>query len=191
MPRTLLIVIQSDYLIQIVDINSYSKDKQCGSRSVWIYTVCKGRMYPESAGLGLLIGSNQSSKNTRKAITLQSLDLNIKLLIVRNDWGTSKPHIVYTRCAAWSGTVRFACTVHFFSVSSNNMNLIKQSEILVHTWTVKAQIHVFYLHQWLVQKSYSLKMNSRVPDQSGRGNPFLQCRSLSLPPPLFLSFLLY
>ena len=45
-----LIFSQSDYLIQIVDINSHN-GKQCRSRSVgffrspliWIYTVCKGR----------------------------------------------------------------------------------------------------------------------------------------------------
>ena len=51
---------QSDYfwfkfLIQIQILN----DKQCRSRSVgqliWIYTVCKGRAYPSSAGQGLIL----------------------------------------------------------------------------------------------------------------------------------------
>ena len=51
MPRSFPIVSQSNFLIQIVDIIN---DKQCRSRSVgWIYTVCKVRVYPGSAGLGL------------------------------------------------------------------------------------------------------------------------------------------
>ena len=70
MPSPLRIVIQSDYFIQIVDINSNTEWQQCRSRSVgqqcrsrsvgffgsqliWIYTVCKGRVYPGSAGQGL------------------------------------------------------------------------------------------------------------------------------------------
>ena len=56
-----LIFSQSDYLIQIVDIILHSNGKQCRSRSVgffrsqliWIYTVCKRRTYPGSAGQGL------------------------------------------------------------------------------------------------------------------------------------------
>ena len=62
-PRSLLIFGQSDYLIQFVDINSILNGKQCRSRSVgffriqliWIYTVCKGRIYPSTAaGQGLI-----------------------------------------------------------------------------------------------------------------------------------------
>ena len=57
LPHPFLIFSQSDYLIQIHILNG----KQCRSRSVgffrsqliWIYTVCKGRLYPGSAGLGL------------------------------------------------------------------------------------------------------------------------------------------
>ena len=61
MPRPLLIFSQSDYLIWIVAIKSHN-GKQCRSRSVgfffrsqliWICTVCKGRVYPGSAGQGL------------------------------------------------------------------------------------------------------------------------------------------
>ena len=62
MPRPLLIFSQSDYLIQIlipVHILNYT---QCRSRSVgffrnqliWIHTVCKSRVYPVSAGQGLI-----------------------------------------------------------------------------------------------------------------------------------------
>ena len=54
-PRPLLIFSQSDYLIRIVAINS-NNGKQCRSRSVgffrirliWIYNVCKDRVYPGS-----------------------------------------------------------------------------------------------------------------------------------------------
>ena len=62
MPHPLLIFSQSDNLTQIVDTNSHSKCKQCRSRSVgffrsqliWLYTVCKGREHPDSAGPGLI-----------------------------------------------------------------------------------------------------------------------------------------
>ena len=62
-PRPLLIFSQSDYLILIVAIKIHILNgTQCRSRSVgfwrsqmiWIYTVCKGRVYPGSAGLGLI-----------------------------------------------------------------------------------------------------------------------------------------
>ena len=51
-PHPLLIFSQSDYLIQVVDTNSHTS-WQCRSRLVgffrsqliWIYTVCKGRIY--------------------------------------------------------------------------------------------------------------------------------------------------
>ena len=51
MTRPLLIFSQSDYLIQVVDINQILNGKQCRSRSIgfqliWSYTVCKGRAYP-------------------------------------------------------------------------------------------------------------------------------------------------
>ena len=62
MPNPLLIFCQSDYLIWIFAINSLN-GKQCRSRSVgffrsqliWIYIVCKGRVYLGSAGQGLMI----------------------------------------------------------------------------------------------------------------------------------------
>ena len=61
MPCPLLIFSQSHYMIQIVGINSHN-DKQCRSRLVgffrsqliWIFTVCKVRVYLGSAGQGLI-----------------------------------------------------------------------------------------------------------------------------------------
>ena len=60
MPCPFLIFSQSDYLIKIVDTIHIFNAKQCRSRSVgfwrsqliWIYTVCKDRAYPGSAGAG-------------------------------------------------------------------------------------------------------------------------------------------
>ena len=69
MPCPLLIFSQSDFLIQIVAINSHN-GKQCRSRSVgffrsqliWIYTVCKGKEYQGSPRHGLIyiIASDKS-----------------------------------------------------------------------------------------------------------------------------------
>ena len=49
-PLPLLIFSQSNYLIQIIDINSHTEWQTV---QIPIYTVCKGRVYPGSAGLGL------------------------------------------------------------------------------------------------------------------------------------------
>ena len=49
---------QSDYLIQIVDINSHTEWQTVQIQISWvlqIYTVCKGRTYPGSAGQGLIL----------------------------------------------------------------------------------------------------------------------------------------
>ena len=56
MPHPLLTVSQTDYLIQIVDINSHTEWQRVQIQISWllqIYTVCKGRVWPGSAGLGL------------------------------------------------------------------------------------------------------------------------------------------
>ena len=61
--HTILIFRQSDHLIQIMDKNDILNNKQCRSRSVgffrsqliWVYTVCKGKVYPGSEGQGLII----------------------------------------------------------------------------------------------------------------------------------------
>ena len=55
MPCPLLIFSQSDYLIQIIDINTYlmANSADIDQLAIWIYTVCKGRVYPGSAGQGL------------------------------------------------------------------------------------------------------------------------------------------
>ena len=65
MPHPLLIFSQPDYLIHIHILNG----KQCRFRSVgffrsqliWIYTVCKGRAYLDSAGQGLTIWMLQTA----------------------------------------------------------------------------------------------------------------------------------
>ena len=62
MPRPFRIFSQSDYLIQILDINSHTEWQAVQiqiswllrSQLIWIYTVCKGRVYPGSAGLGII-----------------------------------------------------------------------------------------------------------------------------------------
>ena len=61
--RPFLIVSQSDYVIQTVDIkftywmtNSADPDQLVLiSQLIWIYTVCKGRVYPDSAVQGLTL----------------------------------------------------------------------------------------------------------------------------------------
>ena len=61
MPHPFQTFSQSDYLIQIVDINSHNEWQTVQiqiswllrSKLIWIYTVCKGRVYPGSAGQGL------------------------------------------------------------------------------------------------------------------------------------------
>ena len=57
MPHPLLIFSQSDYLIQVIDTNSHSQWQtvqiQISCQLIWIYTVCKGRVWPGSAGPGL------------------------------------------------------------------------------------------------------------------------------------------
>ena len=62
MPRLSQIFSQSDYLIQIVDINSYTEWQTVQiqvswllrSQLTWIFTVCKGSAYTGSAGQGLI-----------------------------------------------------------------------------------------------------------------------------------------
>ena len=60
MSRPFQIFRQSDYLIQIIDINSHTELQTMQIQIswllrslIWIYTVCKGRVYPGSAGQGL------------------------------------------------------------------------------------------------------------------------------------------
>ena len=62
MPHPPLIISQSDYLIQIVDINSQTEWQtvqiQIRSQLIWIYTVWKGWAHPSSAGPGLIVEVN-------------------------------------------------------------------------------------------------------------------------------------
>ena len=63
MPHPFQIFSQLDYLIQTVDINSHTELQTVQiqiswllrSQLIWIYTVCKGRVYLGSAGQGLNI----------------------------------------------------------------------------------------------------------------------------------------
>ena len=41
-------------------------DNQCRSRSVGFFTVCKGRIYPSSAGQGLNLSLNNNNNNNNK-----------------------------------------------------------------------------------------------------------------------------
>ena len=52
MPHPLLTVSQSDSLIQIVDINSHTEWQKV---LIWIYTACKGSVYPDSTGQRLTL----------------------------------------------------------------------------------------------------------------------------------------
>ena len=66
MPRPFQIFSRSDYLIRIIDINSHTEWQTVQiqiswllrSQLIWIYIVCKGRVYPGSAGQGLIIQEN-------------------------------------------------------------------------------------------------------------------------------------
>ena len=57
MPRPFLVFSQSSYLIRVVDINSRTSWQTVQIKIswllIWVYTVCKDRTYPGSAGLGL------------------------------------------------------------------------------------------------------------------------------------------
>ena len=69
MPCPLPIFSKSDFLIQVVDISHTEGQTKCRARSVsffrsqliWIYTVCKGRVYPGSEGQGLKHSARISS----------------------------------------------------------------------------------------------------------------------------------
>ena len=74
MSRPLQIFNQSDYLIQIDDIDSHTEWQTVQiqiswllrSQLIWIYTVCKDRVYLSSAGQGLI--SNLSLLKFRKKV---------------------------------------------------------------------------------------------------------------------------
>ena len=67
MPHPFQIFSQLDYLIQIIDRNSHTEWQTVQiqisfflrSQLIWIYTVCKDRIYPGSAGLGLIESHQQ------------------------------------------------------------------------------------------------------------------------------------
>ena len=71
MPHPFLIFSPSDYLIQVVDINSHTQWQTVQiqiigffwSQLIWIYIVCKGRVYPGSARKGLNFYGKKQSLN--------------------------------------------------------------------------------------------------------------------------------
>ena len=62
-------------------------DNQCRSRSVgffrgqliWIYTVCKGRIYPGSAGQGLNLSLNNNNNNNKIGIIIINITRQQKM----------------------------------------------------------------------------------------------------------------
>ena len=77
MPCLLLIFSQSEFLIRIVAINLHTwwqtVQIKISCQLIWIYTVCKGRIYPGSAGQGLKLfydcHINTSSSYTKEGST--------------------------------------------------------------------------------------------------------------------------
>ena len=64
MPHPLLIVSQSDSLIQVVDSNSHT------NLQIVQFAVFKGRLYPGSAGLGLNTGVSKHTNNKNEPESL-------------------------------------------------------------------------------------------------------------------------
>ena len=74
MPCPLLIFSQSDYSIQVVDTNLHSNWQTVQIQISWLlkkanYTVCKGRIYPGSAGPGLRVNMVQYFVSLRSFFT--------------------------------------------------------------------------------------------------------------------------
>ena len=82
--RPLIFFSQSDYLIQMLIQIHILNDKQCRSWSVgffrsqliWIYTVCKDRAYPGSAGTGLTLNLNNNSGTSSASVSVKLVQCN-------------------------------------------------------------------------------------------------------------------
>ena len=100
MPHQVLLFSQSDYLIQIVDINSHTEWQRVQIQISWllqkptdlIYTVCKGRVYPGSAGLGLSIINISLDCLTDQTKNKMS-DYTIKIFTRRIEFDFLHPYI--------------------------------------------------------------------------------------------------
>ena len=78
MPCPLLIFSQSDYYIQIVAINVHTMANSADpdqSQLIWIYTVCKGRVYSGSGGQGLKNAPGRGRSQIR--VSCRSLRLGL------------------------------------------------------------------------------------------------------------------
>ena len=120
MPHPLLNFGQSDSLIQIIDINSYTECKHCRSRSfgffrsqlIWICTVCKGRVYPGSAGqvLNIMLILN---KTFSKVLVWNICHITQPLLATtisdQSYMTVTKGHILYLKAM-----VKFCCELFLF-----------------------------------------------------------------------------
>ena len=96
---------QSDYLIHVIDIKLHSLNhKQCRSRTagffrsqlIWIFTVCKGRVYSGSAGQGL----NSIDRDIKHQISIIRSQ-NIYVFIKKYE----KYLPVYMLLSCWSGSL--------------------------------------------------------------------------------------
>ena len=136
MPCPLRIFSQSDYLIQIVDINSHTELQTVQiqiswllrSQLIWIYTVCKGRIYPGSAGQGLIFFCEWCLLLAHAAL------LAFPLLISFNFH--CSPHLWW----------KFAISIHLTNIQERNRRLTKNylitraQDVVKYTKTYAAEL---------------------------------------------------
>ena len=120
MPHPLLIFSHPDYLIWIVAINSHTLWQTVQiqiswllrSQLIWIYTVCKGRVYPGSAGQGL----NVIVYN--KAIILVSVHFSMQNIELSRGLGRASGQSYVSVCLYCSFLYMRLCGVgHVFSMT--------------------------------------------------------------------------
>ena len=137
MPHPLLIFSKSEYLIQVVDTNSNTEWQTVRSRSVgffrsqliWIYTVCKGRTYPGSAGQGLMSTNNNFFMKKKKK--------KIPRIII------SYSSLTITTLSLWANSA----DNKFFIYFSRNQDLIFHANWL--HWTTKIRKIFQYVACWI------------------------------------------
>ena len=148
MPRPFLLVSQSDYLIQTVDIKSHVEWQTVQiqiswllrSQLIWIYTVFKDRVYPGSAGQGLR-GLNTLGRF--------SASLVMTALASRSDIGNNVRQQHWLRCW-WQRQQCEICALSFVSQAKPRC-LGKWN--FIHT---SAMINLAYCHQLLLTMIYIL-----------------------------------
>ena len=133
MPCLLLIVSQSDHLIQFVDTKPYSKWQtvhiQIRSELIWVYTVCKGRAYLGSAGLEFRsrISWNMPEKKIQKSQNYQTQYLS---LLPRHEW-SSNFQKAKQKCLAKSFGFN-GCIDQRFSLINFGLHLLLSQPIRLH-----------------------------------------------------------